>query len=53
MKIYIKKCQKCKEQTENIISLTSRKRGVKLQCLSCGLINSRYEKFNTLQEKLQ
>lgn len=48
--IYLKNCKKCKKQTQHKVIMTSRKYGVKLQCLSCGDINSRYHKLNNLKE---
>jgi len=49
--IYKKYCSRCKKKTSQFIKLSSRKRGVKTQCLECGAIQPKWMNFKFLEEK--
>lgn len=46
-------CSTCKDKTNHIIGRTSKKRGVKLMCLRCGEVKSRYINLNKLQQEVK
>ena len=48
---YIIFCSNCNKQTPHRVWKVNRMRGVKLRCLSCGIIKNRYHKLSKLKEK--
>jgi uncharacterized Zn finger protein len=46
--LYSSNCAKCHENTPHRVFQISRRRGIKLQCCSCGYIKKRYDKANLL-----
>jgi len=44
MKIYKKNCKRCKKETKQIMIAMNRRRGIKLRCLICGKVDSRWHK---------
>jgi hypothetical protein len=52
-KTYSHYCNHCEEETLNVISYINRRRGVKLECLKCGLESKRYVNFGLLMEVIK
>jgi len=50
MKKYISTCSKCHKKTTHIISKSSRSKGVRLRCVSCGYEKLRWTNFKLLEE---
>jgi len=48
--IYQSKCHHCKRETPHRVFNLSIRRGLKLQCLSCGKVQGKYSKVNKLEE---